>query len=90
MGAVEAQSKLNKWANPAMRDVKLVERTLNRDNKLGFSEFRPSEINREPLRREHTGDSEWMEIHVSRLGRFPNADPEFHGNSPDGGFGQHF
>ncbi len=40
-------------------------------------------------RREHTGDSEWTEIHVSRLGRFPNGDPEFHGDSPNGGFGQH-
>ncbi len=47
--AAKFQAKLNKWANPAAREVKLVERTLNRDRMLRIPEFRMSEINREPL-----------------------------------------
>ncbi len=67
--AVEVQAKLNKWANPAARDVKLVERTLNRDKKLGISEFRSSEINREPLQLS-LGDGNTLAIQNGRKSTF--------------------
>ncbi len=67
--AVEVQAKLNKLANPAARDVKLVERTLNRDKKLGISEFRSLEIKREPLQLS-LGDRNTLAIQNGRKSTF--------------------
>ncbi|MCP3663140.1 MAG: hypothetical protein GY696_11700, partial [Gammaproteobacteria bacterium] len=67
--ALRIQRALNKFQNPAARDERLVQRTIDFDTKLRLDEFRPAQLHREDIQLS-LGNGQSLMIQNTRANRF--------------------